>query len=53
MLLFLAVLFALAWLFGFGVYHVASWTIHLLLIAAVVALVFHFVSAGRRRRTIV
>jgi hypothetical protein len=43
MLLLLAVLLMLAWLLGFGVYHVASFGIHLLLILALVAVVLHFV----------
>jgi hypothetical protein len=49
MLLFLAVALALAWLFGFGVYHVTTWTIHLLIVVAVIALILHFVSTNRRR----
>ena len=38
MLLVLAVLCAIAWFFGFVVYHVASFAIHLLLVAAVISL---------------
>ena len=43
MLLILAILFALAWVFGFVVFHVASGAIHVLIIVAVIALVAHFV----------
>jgi hypothetical protein len=32
-----------AWILGFGVFHVAGFLIHLLLIAAVIALILHFV----------
>ena len=46
MLLLLAVLCGLLWLLGFGVYHVASFAVHILLIVAVVAVVLHFVRAA-------
>lgn len=42
-----AVLLILAWVFGFIVLHVSSFLIHLLLVVAVVALIYHFVR-GRR-----
>jgi Family of unknown function (DUF5670) len=48
MLLLLAILLALAWVGGFGVFHVASGLIHELLAAAVISVIFHFV----RRRTV-
>lgn len=38
----LAIILALAWLFGFVVFHVASWAIHLLLIFALISFVMHF-----------
>jgi len=47
MLLLLAIVLALVWVGGFGVFHVASALIHVLLVAAVVSLIFHFV---RRRQ---
>jgi hypothetical protein len=50
MFILFAILLAVAWVFGFTVYHVASGGIHLLLILAVVSLVVHFV---RGRRSIV
>jgi hypothetical protein len=43
----LAVILVVAWLLGFGVFHVAGGLIHLLLILAVIAVVWHFVG-GRR-----
>lgn len=39
----LFVILLLAWILGFGVFHVAGALIHLLLIAAVIALILHFV----------
>lgn len=50
MLLLLAVILALAWIAGFGVFHVASAAIHLLVILAIVAVVAHFI---RGRRSVV
>jgi hypothetical protein len=52
MLLWLAVLLAVAWVLGFGVYHVASAGIHILLILAVVAVVLHFVRGVSGRRVV-
>jgi hypothetical protein len=48
MLLLLAILFTVAWMIGFGVLHVASATIHILLILALVAIVLHFVRGVSR-----
>ena len=48
MLMALAIILAIAWLLGFGVFHVASAALHILIILAVVALVVHFVQGGRR-----
>jgi hypothetical protein len=47
MLILLAVLFLTAWVLGFGVFHVASFGIHVLIIVALVSVVLHFVR-GRR-----
>lgn len=47
MLLLLAVILALAWIAGFGVFHVASAAIHVLVILAIVSLAAHFIR-GRR-----
>lgn len=43
----LAVVLVLAWLLGFGVFHVAGGLIHLLLLLAIIAILWHFVT-GRR-----
>jgi hypothetical protein len=47
MLLILAIILAVAWIFGFTVFHVASAAIHILIILAVVSLIAHLVR-GRR-----
>ena len=39
----LFIILLVAWILGFGVFHVAGGLIHLLLIAAVIALILHFV----------
>jgi Family of unknown function (DUF5670) len=43
MLLILAMILALAWIGGFGIFHVASAAIHILLVLALISVVFHFV----------
>ncbi len=48
MLLVLAIILALGWLFGFVVFHVASSAIHILLVLAVIGLIVHLVGMGRR-----
>ena len=48
MLLLLAIILGIAWIFGFTVYHVSSAAVHLLLILAIVAVVLHFVRGVRR-----
>ena len=53
MILILAVILAVAWLLGFVVFHVASTTIHVLLVLAVVGVVAHFVrGAGINRKPV-
>jgi len=47
MLLILAVVLVVLWLLGFLAFHIAGALIHILLVIAVIALVFHFVQ-GRR-----
>ena len=51
MILILAILLAVAWLAGFTVFHVASATIHILLVLAIIGVVLHLVrgasSSGR------
>ncbi len=44
----LFIILLLAWIFGWGVFHVASGLIHLLLIVAVIALILHFVFGATR-----
>jgi uncharacterized protein DUF5670 len=43
----LAVILIVAWLLGFGVFHVAGGLIHLLLVLAVISILWRFIS-GRR-----
>ena len=43
MLLLLAIILALAWVAGFGVFHVASAAIHVLIFLAVVSVVAHLI----------
>jgi hypothetical protein len=50
-LLIVAAVFFVLWLLGFLAFHVTVFAIHLLLIAAVIALVAHFVGGRRSRRT--
>jgi hypothetical protein len=47
MLLVIALIIGIAWVFGFTVFHVASGAIHLLLVLAVIVAIVHFVQ-GRR-----
>jgi hypothetical protein len=46
-MLWLAILLVVAWLLGFGVFHVAGSLIHLLLVIALVVFLINFIS-GRR-----
>jgi Family of unknown function (DUF5670) len=43
MLLALAIILGIAWVLGFGVFHVASAAIHVLVILAIVSVVLHLV----------
>ena len=43
MFLTLFIILLLAWIFGFTLFHVTSFLIHVLLIAAVISLIMHFV----------
>jgi hypothetical protein len=52
MLLLLALVLAVAWILGFGVYHVASAAIHVLIVLAIAALILHFVTGVSRRRPV-
>jgi hypothetical protein len=53
MLLLLAVILGIAWILGFGVYHVGSAAVHILLILALVAVVLHFVRGVSTRRPVI
>lgn len=44
----LFILLLLAWIFSWGVFHVAGALIHLLLIVAVIMLILHFVRGAAR-----
>ena len=46
-MLWLAIFLVVAWLLGFGVFHVAGSLIHLLLVIALVVFLINFIS-GRR-----
>jgi len=43
----IAIILVVAWVLGFIVFHVSSFLIHLLILFAVIALIYHFVR-GRR-----
>jgi uncharacterized membrane protein YtjA (UPF0391 family) len=47
MLVWLAVILLVAWLLGWGVFHVAGGLIHILLVIALVVFLINFIS-GRR-----
>jgi hypothetical protein len=49
MFLVLFIILLILWLGGFLLMHVSSFLIHLLLIAAIIALILHFVRGGSRR----
>jgi hypothetical protein len=48
MLILLAVILAVAWVLGWGVFHVASAAIHLLIALAVISLILHLVRGTGR-----
>jgi hypothetical protein len=50
MLLALALILVVGWLFGFFVFHVTAFAIHILLIVALGALVVHFLRMSNRGR---
>jgi hypothetical protein len=49
MFIVLAIILGIAWLLGFTMFHVAGFAIHILLIAAVISLIVHFMKGGRTR----
>ena len=46
-MIWLAAILVIAWLLGWGVFHVAGGLIHILLVVAVIVFLFNFIS-GRR-----
>jgi membrane protein DedA with SNARE-associated domain len=46
--IWVAIVLFIAWILGFTLFHVASALIHILLIAAIVALILHFMRGVRR-----
>lgn len=50
-LLVIAAVLAVLWLLGFVAFHVTAFAIHLLLIAAVIAVIAYFVTGHRSGRT--
>ena len=47
MFIALAVILALAWILGFAIFHIASVAIHVLVLAAIVSVVVHFLRRGK------
>jgi Family of unknown function (DUF5670) len=47
MLLALGIILLLAWIGGFGIFHVASGLIHILVVLALISIVLHFVRGKR------
>jgi hypothetical protein len=43
-----AVILGLAWILGFGVFHVASAAVHVLVLLAIASVVLHFVRGQKR-----
>jgi hypothetical protein len=50
MLLALAIVLGIAWILGFGVFHVASAAIHILIVLALLSLVVHIARRASGRR---
>ena len=48
MFLLLFVVLLVAWIFSWAIFHVAGAALHILLIAAVISLIWHFVRGGTR-----
>ena len=47
MLFWLGVILLIAWITGFGVFHVAATAIHILIVLAVISILMHFVRGKR------
>ncbi|CAN5725238.1 hypothetical protein BH11MYX3_BH11MYX3_31480 [soil metagenome] len=51
MFIAIAAVLAIAWLLGFTVFHVASGLIHILIVAAIIAVIVHFVQGRGGKST--
>ena len=47
MLFWLGVILLIAWIMGFGVFHVAASAIHILIVLAVISILVHFIRGKR------
>jgi hypothetical protein len=47
MLFWLGVILLIAWITGFGVFHVAASAIHILIVLAVISILVHFIRGKR------
>jgi hypothetical protein len=47
MLFWLGVILLIAWITGFGVFHVASAAIHVLVVLALISIVMHFIRSKK------
>ena len=47
MLFWLGVILLIAWITGFGVFHVAASAIHILVVLAVISILVHFIRGTR------
>jgi hypothetical protein len=52
MLLTIAIILFVLWLLGLVAFHVTAWTIHLVLVVAVIVALFHFIGGRGRNTTI-
>ncbi len=48
MLFWLGLILLVAWITGFGVFHVASAAIHMLIVLAIISILVHFIRGNRR-----
>ena len=48
MLFWLGVILLVAWITGFGVFHVASAAIHVLIVLAIISILVHFIRGNSR-----
>jgi hypothetical protein len=48
MFLFLAIILGLAWIAGFGLFHVASAAIHILIVLAIISVLLHVIRGSKK-----